>query len=670
MPAIRGRCDVIGAAQTGSGKTLAFGLPILQLIMQQRGGGTAEAVPLLGGDACAEAPPAPAHHKSGPLRALILAPTRELALQVCNHMEAIAKPAGVAVVPILGGMAVQKQSRLLSYRPPVVVATPGRLWELMRDGQEHLTDLAGLSFLVLDEADRMLQQGHFQELSSILDHIAASRKQAIAEAAGTVSDDEEFAQLQAEDAADASAAEAADHDEARDSLDIQQDEASVIPDDALDEAGCPKFLQIFVFSATLTLPRNLRRRLKGGKGGASGSASLEKLMDKLPFRPKPKIVDLTSKRKLADKVTEAQVMCSDNGRDAALYFLLACHPGRTLVFVNAVSALRRLVALLKLLQLPVRPLHAGLQQRQRLKALQQFRSNPQSILVASDVAARGLDIPDVACVVHYQLPASADMYVHRCGRTARAAAEGIALALVTPKESARFSSLRKALGPPEPPSFPLDHHVMPAISQRMSLALQLDAHLRKESKAEQEASWKQRTAAELDLNVSDSDEPDPREASGRSRADPRAVAKLQQELAEKLAEPLQQRISTKFFTGAMALQTAASQATSEQHMPPPAAAAVPAHTELAQQLAEARQAAAASMQQRQASQTKRVKKARRQRQLDPRAAAEQAALDKALQKRRGGAGSRRGGLVVVPAAIGRQTAGPNALQALRQHMSR
>ncbi len=77
-------------------------------------------------------------------------------------MEAVAKPAGVAVVPIVGGMAVQKQSRLLSYRPPVVVATPGRLWELMRDGQEHLTDMTGLSFLVLDEADRMLQQGHFQ----------------------------------------------------------------------------------------------------------------------------------------------------------------------------------------------------------------------------------------------------------------------------------------------------------------------------------------------------------------------------------------------------------------------------------------------------------------------------------------------------------------------------
>lgn len=84
------------------------------------------------------------------------------AWQVCQHLEAIAKPAGVAVVPILGGMAMQKQARLLSYRPPVVVATPGRLWELMRDGQEHLTDLAGLSFLVLDEADRMLQQGHFQ----------------------------------------------------------------------------------------------------------------------------------------------------------------------------------------------------------------------------------------------------------------------------------------------------------------------------------------------------------------------------------------------------------------------------------------------------------------------------------------------------------------------------
>lgn len=86
----------------------------------------------------------------------------------------------------------------------------------------------------------------------------------------------------------------------------------------------------------------------------------------------------------------------------------------------------------------------------------------------------------------------------------------------------------QALGPPDPPSFPLDPHVMPAISQRMSLALQLDAHLRKASKAEQEASWKQRTAAELDLDVSDGDELDPREASGQSRSDPQAVAKLQQ----------------------------------------------------------------------------------------------------------------------------------------------
>ncbi len=133
------------------------------------------------------------------------------------------------------------------------------------------------------------------------------------------------------------------------------------------------------------------------------------------------------------QVTEAQVLCSDNGRDAALYFLLACHPGRTLVFVNAVSALRRLVALLKILQLPVRALHAGLQQRQRLKALQGFRSNPQAILVASDVAARGLDIPVgiwTLIVMHSLIAVrqkGRDLvwWIHICDRTNMQSAQGL-----------------------------------------------------------------------------------------------------------------------------------------------------------------------------------------------------------------------------------------------------
>jgi len=152
--AVRDRRDVIGAAQTGSGKTLAFGLPILHALLAERagvggGGGGGRASDRRG-------------RGGGPLRALVMAPTRELALQVCAHLDALGRPAGLWVVPIVGGLAPAKQARLLGRAPPVVVATPGRLWELMREGAPHLTDFTGLSFLVLDEADRMVQAGHFQ----------------------------------------------------------------------------------------------------------------------------------------------------------------------------------------------------------------------------------------------------------------------------------------------------------------------------------------------------------------------------------------------------------------------------------------------------------------------------------------------------------------------------
>ena len=137
--AIRDRRDVIGAAQTGSGKTLAFGLPILQALLAERDAGGDEA----GGGRASDR----RGRGGGGLRALVLAPTRELALQVCAHLDALARPASVWAVPIVGGLAPAKQARLLGRRPAVVVATPGRLWELMREGAPHLTEFSALSFL-------------------------------------------------------------------------------------------------------------------------------------------------------------------------------------------------------------------------------------------------------------------------------------------------------------------------------------------------------------------------------------------------------------------------------------------------------------------------------------------------------------------------------------------
>lgn len=155
--------DVIGAAETGSGKTLAFGLPILQrLLEEQEKTARKEGFAINGQTFIGE-------EREAPLRALIVTPTRELALQVCDHLRAAAKFTNIRVVPIVGGLAPQKQERLLKKRPHIIVGTPGRLWELMAGGERHLVELQSLSFFVLDEADRMIEKGHFHELQSIID---------------------------------------------------------------------------------------------------------------------------------------------------------------------------------------------------------------------------------------------------------------------------------------------------------------------------------------------------------------------------------------------------------------------------------------------------------------------------------------------------------------------
>lgn len=117
-----------------------------------------------------------------------------------------------------------------------------------------------------------------------------------------------------------------------------------------------------------------------------------------------------------------------------LYYFLLRYPGRSLVFLSSIDGIRRLLPICELLQLAAYPLHSQLQQRQRLKNLDRFKSTPNSILLATDVAARGLDIPAVDHVIHYQIPRSADAYIHRNGRTARAARDGFSLIMCAPDE--------------------------------------------------------------------------------------------------------------------------------------------------------------------------------------------------------------------------------------------
>ncbi|CAG8808602.1 880_t:CDS:2, partial [Gigaspora rosea] len=144
--------DVIGKAETGSGKTLAFGIPILEYIVKQK-----------------------KKSSEKQLVALILTPTRELAIQIKNHLQNVGKFATINIMTVVGGMAIQKQKRLLEKNPNIIVGTPGRLWELFSENDEYLNALRHIRFLVLDEADRMLEAGHFKELSYILSKLSRNR---------------------------------------------------------------------------------------------------------------------------------------------------------------------------------------------------------------------------------------------------------------------------------------------------------------------------------------------------------------------------------------------------------------------------------------------------------------------------------------------------------------
>ena len=550
-PAIKGRCDVIGAAETGSGKTLAFGLPILQRLMQDK-----EEEKWYEEYADEEKPGKGKKH----LRALIVTPTRELALQVAKMLADVAIYTGIQIAAIVGGMSKQKQERVLKKQPEIIVATPGRLWELIRDGEKHLTSLERLTFLTLDEADRMVERGHFKELESVIKSIPeppetrriarsaklTKRKQTMA-ATKVVSNDSKTKKGEEE----------------------ENDEEN---EPAADNRIMARDRQTFVFSATLTVPDEVKykldrkkpqassKKVNNGKkkdgGGSSGGENnngndenayrleppkelastntMGNLMKMVPFYGRVKLCDvsdsvtkkkkdnnpdessskaaITSTTKVASKVHESALECTDDERDALTLYLLSAHAGKpSIVFVNAISSLRRLTALLKLMKVNAVGLHAGMQQRARLKALDRFKGNKASALIATDVAARGLDIKGVELVVHYQVPRQADAYVHRCGRTGRANLSGVSVALVTPKERSRYLAMLAAMGRERGfrlPPFPVAEETVREATKRVQLAKRLDAIVHKNEKKRADKAWKKRTAEAMDLGLDADDDSD------------------------------------------------------------------------------------------------------------------------------------------------------------------
>ena len=329
--ALNGR-DVMGLAQTGTGKTAAFGVPLIaQMLADQKR-------------------PSP---KS--VRALILAPTRELAQQIMQNLKAYAEGTPIKAQMVVGGQSINPQINRLDKGVDILVATPGRLLDLMDRRAVRLNET---TFLVLDEADQMLDMGFIHDLRKI---------------------------------------------------------SSVMP----------KERQTMLFSATMP-----------------------KLMNEIAstYLRNPIRIEVSPPGKAADKVTQEVHFIAKAEKTSLLQELLAKHKGeRALVFGRTKHGSEKLMKTLVKAGFDAASIHGNKSQGQRDRAIAGFKSGQVTVLVATDVAARGLDIPDVKHVYNYELPNVPDNYVHRIGRTARAGKDGAAIAFCAPDEMGELIAIQKVM---------------------------------------------------------------------------------------------------------------------------------------------------------------------------------------------------------------------------------
>lgn len=516
IPVIADGHDVVGKASTGSGKTLAFGIPILEHYLGKRG----------------KKANSDEKTKTTPL-ALIMSPTRELAHQLAKHIGELitnSPDTDARIALLTGGMSIQKQQRQLS-NADIVVGTPGRVWEILSKGSGLIRKMQGIQFLVVDEADRLLSQGNFKEVEDIIG--------------------------------------ALDKPDQGDFPDM--DEEAEVEEQSVSR-------QTLVFSATFH--RDLQQKLAGKSRWTGGDMmdnkeSMEYLLKKLNFREeKPKFIDCNPESQMAQGLKEGIVECPAMEKDLYLYSLLLYHPKhRTLVFANSISAVRRITQLLQNLQLPALGLHSSMAQKARLRSVERFSSptaDPSSILVATDVAARGLDIKGIDCVVHYHTPRAADAYVHRSGRTARAGASGKSIIICAPDEVVSVARLAakvhaKRSGSASTKKLPLesleiDRRVVSRVRPRMNIAKKItDSNIAKE-KITSEDNWMRAAAEDLGVEY-DSDEFDESKGKGRGRGGGRhqrdkenssitkgELAELRAELRQLLSERINIGVSERYLT--------------------------------------------------------------------------------------------------------------------------
>ncbi|KAL8860662.1 MAG: hypothetical protein Q9178_003015 [Gyalolechia marmorata] len=458
---LRGQ-NVIGKASTGSGKTLAFGIPILEHYLEHCNRTNDKRRKSI-------------EERESPPTALILSPTRELAHQLSKHLNALCSNVtsdAPQIATITGGLAPQKQQRNLA-NADIVVGTPGRMWEIISSTNGLMPWLRQIKFLVLDEADRLLSEGHFKELEEILDTLNKT------------------------------------------DADDQQTPSNPFPS-----------RQTLIFSATFS--PTLNQKLSGHlKPSTTASNSLEPLLSRMNFFTAPKFIDASPKSHLPTSLNSYLLSCNALEKDLYLYALLLTHfpTARTLVFANSIHAVRRLVPFLQNLNLQVYGLHSQMPQKARMRSVERFsaedldndssklkKAKKANILVATDVAARGLDIPSVHAVIHYHLPTAANTYVHRSGRTARQGNTGISILLCAPNEVQGTRRLvakvyaqldNDTVKDKGLQTLELNRHIVTRLKPRTSLAKKIADVDAKKRKDVHEENWWRNAAEELGYDSAD-----------------------------------------------------------------------------------------------------------------------------------------------------------------------
>ncbi len=327
IPLIMQGGDLIGQAQTGTGKTAAFGVPIVESL----------------------------DHRSKRVQALVLAPTRELAIQVSEEITKIGRHSGVKVVPIYGGQSYDRQIRALEHGSQVVIGTPGRVMDHIRRGTLKLDHV---KLVVLDEADEMLDMGFIEDVEFILQNVPTER-------------------------------------------------------------------QTLLFSATVPDPiaRLAKRYLK-----------------------KPEHVAISPERLTVPLTDQVYYEVREHEKLDGLSRILDMESAeRTIIFCRTKKRVDELAEGLQARGYTAEAIHGDLNQVQRNRVMKRFKDGGSEILVATDVAARGLDIEHVTHVVNYDLPQDTESYVHRIGRTGRAGRTGTALSLVLPKEFRQLRQMERTL---------------------------------------------------------------------------------------------------------------------------------------------------------------------------------------------------------------------------------